>query len=73
MIEIVGGAIDFMPITRLHQARSSHDRRQTVTSLGYWRELLVQDLAIILKTVLFAASTFVHRSVPASHLSSTFY
>ena len=34
MIEIVGGASDFTHVTRVLQARSSHDRRQKVILLG---------------------------------------
>ena len=43
MIELVGGASDFTHVTRLLQARSSHDGRQTVNfTLGERQELLVR-------------------------------
>ena len=78
MIEIVGGASNFTHVTspRLFQARLSLDKRQKV---NLRQELLLEDLAIIFKTVIcclnvctLVCARFIG-SASVNHLSGTFY
>ena len=67
MIELVSRASNFMRVTKLDRVRIE-DRELLYLNNGRIF-FLVQDLAIILKQVLFAASTFVSGLLQALQLS----
>ena len=56
----VGGTNYFTLVTRLTLSQIETGIKTASYFLEQWKELLVQDLAVMLKTMLFAASSFVH-------------
>ena len=56
----VGGTNYFTHVTRLTLSQIEMGIKTASYFLDQWKELLVQDLTVVLKTALFAASTFVH-------------